>query len=47
MATSTKRVNSYRERMAAIKRFKREPYLTIEEWVIIKARIVELRKGKS
>ena len=42
--TSTSRVNNYRERMAVINRFKRESYLTDEEWELVKSFIKELRK---
>lgn len=43
---STERVGSYRERQAKIKRFKREAYLTSDEWIKVKAYIVDIRKSK-
>ena len=43
--SSTSRVKSYRERQALLNRFKRESYLTEEEWVKVKGYIKKLRKA--
>ena len=44
MKSVSTRVKSYRERQAQINRYKREPYLTADEWSKVKAYIVELRE---
>ena len=40
---STARVKSYRERQALMNRFKRESYLTDEEWFKVKEYIKKLK----
>ena len=44
---STTRVKGYRERQALLNRFKRESYLTDEEWIKVKGYIKKLKDSRG